>query len=151
MPENNPATDAELAEVKRLLAAAKMPARLYAITRPREAWEGIKVYEVDTGGEPHWFALCLTRERAEYTEAALNAFPAILARLEAAERERDRWKVAYAEEFSGPTRQAADSQQRREGAVAENDYWADEHEGLLGGHISAAHVVRAFNLREGGE
>lgn len=187
MPENNPITDAELAEVKRLHAAAT-PGEWQAQTYSNYA--GWSVWAPDGAGciAERWYPTGTQDEIPRndlWIVASHNAFGPLIARLEAAERERDelREELAYIKqqlewvEENGDTYQksalmdfirrtihgishtaamkealaARDAQQRREGAAAENDYWADEHEGLLGGHVSAAHVVRAFNLREGGE
>jgi len=91
MPENNPITDAELAEVKRLVAAAtpgKMSVDRYHTLLDKDGkhvlFTGIQTPM--TSGERQDQARA---NMAEYA-ALHNAFGPILARLEAAEREHQR-------------------------------------------------------------
>lgn len=148
MPENNPITDAELADVKRLHAAAVPVKRTMS-------WQ-------------------YSDEEIVFYEATFNAFGPIIARLEAAERERDErttmaaraqealryvmnglpatdtvW-AAYGNADSARAWLAArDDQQRREGAAEwlenaarEGGYYERSSEGML---------EEAKQLREGGE
>lgn len=76
MENNTPIPDAELAELRRLHAAAKLP-------------DTINIRSATIRVHPLGPDVCSSDEHEASLAALYNAFPAILARLEAAERERD--------------------------------------------------------------
>lgn len=152
----NPIPDDQLAEVKRLHAAAtkgKLRAVGYRLSHEANREIGQTVFHLDEIGQigtgPYQAIPFARREDAEWHAALHNASGPILARLEAAERERDRWKIAYAEEFSGQTRQAADAQQRREGAAEAWDIVAERSK-LVGDAAGETYATEAAKrLRDG--
>lgn len=85
-----------LAALRAKWEAAKVP-KLFAQKPSRCFFPELDIYEVDTGGERHWFALCQTKERAEAIEFILNAFPAICEHIEGLEKERDALLAQVAE------------------------------------------------------
>jgi len=176
MPNNTPIPDAALAELDRLHAAATPG-----------PWEAGGKVTCDCGSSPNcWHQYeaqadifpplgesgpvatvsAVEHENAPYIAALHNAYPAMRQRLLAAEsrlaeaeRERDRWKARYAEEYSGPTRKDRDAQQRRDGALAEIEgleFYTQLVEQLLTHHPSEIQSVaervfyeRAKELKNG--
>lgn len=89
MPNNTPITDAELAEVKRLIAVAKLgPMVSVHITTPRYEHCANLCTRLE-GHKLDYPVAMMQAEWADVIAATFNAFGPILARLEAAERERD--------------------------------------------------------------
>jgi len=122
MPENNPITDAELEELRRLHAAAKYPGK-----------------STHTSGY----------EFHNATHAIYGAFPSLLARLEAAEREREELRAEVDRVRNVSAKWLADNnaKQRRigaaewlENAAREGGYYERSSEGML---------EEAKQLREG--
>jgi hypothetical protein len=99
MLENNPITDAELAEVKRRHAAAtpgKLRAVGYRLSHEANREIHQTVFHLDEIGQigtgPYQAIPFARREDAEWHAALHNAFPGLLARLEAADIELQGWR-----------------------------------------------------------
>lgn len=113
--ETNPIPDAELAELRRLHAAAIFR---YGVRADDSAWYSIG--DPTTG--PHIQGdIYADEETLARLAAVWNAFPSILARLEAAEREREeaRKEVDLVRNVSAKWLAENNAQQRREGAADE--------------------------------
>lgn len=162
MPNNTPIPDAELAEVKRLHAAA---------TQGR--WRGDRYDEtvkywivIEKSGNLEPVVQLSVRgddfgaseQDCDWIMAAHNTFPGILARLEAAERERDElasvvkspeYRQMLADLANLPAR---DAQQQREGA-AKGIEQAREMLSMAESGEEADEMMQqaAKRLREGGE
>lgn len=180
MPENNPITDAELAEVKRLIAVAKLgPMVSVHITTPRYEHCANLCTRLE-GHKSDYPVAMMQAEWADVIAATFNAFGPVLARLEAAERERDErttmaaraqealryvmnglpttdavW-AAYGNADSARAWLAArDAQQRHEGAAE----WIEgfcvdlerQPQGPLFGGVLEMLRAEAKRLREGGK
>ncbi len=66
---SNNLTGAERDELRRLYEKAKVPTLF--VQKPRtDMLSHCKTWEVDTGGDPRWWALCQDADRAEFTAAA---------------------------------------------------------------------------------
>ena len=145
--KNTPITDAELAELRRLHAAALFR---YGVRDDESAWYSIG--DPKTG--PHIQGDIYADEQTLVRLAAVwSAFPGLLARLEAAERERDElagivkspeYRQMLADQANLPAR---DASMKREGAAE----WLEENNERLDVMNRVDIIEEAKRLREGGE
>lgn len=153
---NKPISDAELAELKRLQAAAIIGTVNV---------DGSTVYSLENGCNDVWFGVNVKGNHqkhdqrrvtaAQYIAALHNAFPAILARLAEAERERDELECQVEELEANAIEYEKDCTKALCGLARDLDYeWdgdgatADELREFISGLLSERGISKALADRD---